>query len=183
MSKLLNSDTIIAIDGPEDVVDHSIVFGIDCPVIRQKGGDIGRRMLNAILHAFNAGYERVVLIGCDLPDLPAEIIEDAFKSLNSRDAVLGRSTDGGYYLIGLKKDLYAETCFIGIDWSTPAVFQQTVEKIKTSGKTLTLMPEWLDIDDREDLKLFYDKKICSGDASSYTMKYLVNCINKNQIIL
>ncbi len=183
MSKLLSSVTIIAVDAPELVADHSLLFGIEYPIISQKGGDIGQRMLNAVLHVFNLGHERVVLVGCDLPDLPAEIIEDAFKSLNSSDAVLGRSNDGGYYLIGLKNSLHAETCFTGIDWGTPKVFQQTVDNIKKSGKTLSFAPEWHDIDDREGLRLYYNKNIHNGNTSSHTMKYLVKHINDSQIKL
>jgi uncharacterized protein len=174
------ADKIIAVNCPEGIPDHSSVFELDCPVVWQKGENLGIRMLNAIIDACNAGYERVVLIGSDSPDLPEEIINNAFKSLHFHDAVLGPSKDGGYYLVGFKNGSYETEYFSGIEWGTSSVLRRTVEKINTSGKTLSLMPEWLDIDDSDDLKEFYDTKCSSGELSSYTMKYISEKIKNNK---
>lgn len=177
------ADKIIAVDCRDDNTDYFSVFGSDCPVVRQKGENLGIRMLNAILGACCAGYERIVLIGSDAPDLTEELISNAFNSLHNHDAVLGPSKDGGYYLVGFKNGSCQAEYFTGIEWSTPAVFQRTVEKINASGKTLSLMPEWLDIDNSDDLLQFFDAKCVSGEISSYTMKYILDKINNKQFSL
>lgn len=56
----------------------------------QNGNDLGIRMLNAFQQAFSTGYEKVVIIGSDLPDLTSEHINEAFEKLNSNDVVMGQ---------------------------------------------------------------------------------------------
>lgn len=181
MSGSVRADKIIVIDGHYDAPTHLLDLGTGYRMIRQKGEDIGIRMLNAFLQIFDLGYHRAVLIGSDSPDLPAELIEKAIISLITEDIVLGRSTDGGYYLIGFKKETCSAEYFSGISWSTPLVFQQTIKKIVESKKSVSLLPDWIDIDDRGDLKLFYDETLKRADTSLHTMKYLTNSIKNKHI--
>ena len=53
---------------------------------------------------FSRGLHRAILIGSDIPDLPGEIVTDAFRFLNIADCVIVPSIDGGYYLIGFRND-------------------------------------------------------------------------------
>ena len=69
----------------------------------QHGEDLGVRMERAFTETFNAGYEKVVIIGSDLYDLGVSDLAAAFDALESHEAVLGPASDGGYYLLGLKK--------------------------------------------------------------------------------
>jgi glycosyltransferase A (GT-A) superfamily protein (DUF2064 family) len=96
--------------------------------------------------AFRSG-ERVVLIGSDSPDLPAEFIAEAFSSLATHDVVLGPSADGGYYLVGAARRV--PPIFEGIAWSTPDVWPQTVALL--SGCRWCQLPRWYDVDTGEDL--------------------------------
>src|SRR5687768_12779189 len=69
----------------------------------QHGKDLGERMHNAFGTAFASGYEKVVIVGSDCPDLTGELIDEAFDALDHHDVVLGPAEDGGYYLLGIKK--------------------------------------------------------------------------------
>ncbi len=69
----------------------------------QKGNDLGQRMKNAIEETFREGFDKVVLIGSDCPDLPYEFYDRAMKLIDKSGAVIGPSSDGGYYLIGFSK--------------------------------------------------------------------------------
>ena len=71
----------------------------------QEGIDLGERMKNAFNKGFADGYERIVLIGSDLPDITANHINQGLKALEKNEAVFGPAEDGGYYLIGLSKML------------------------------------------------------------------------------
>src|SRR5205809_861444 len=44
----------------------------------QHAGDLGKRMENAFRYVFQKGYEKVIIIGTDCPDLNAEMIMNAF---------------------------------------------------------------------------------------------------------
>jgi len=172
MTGFVGADKLMAIDGPLGVPIASLDFGTGYPVMRQSGKDIGDRMLNAFMHVFNSGYEKAVLVGSDLPDLPASRIDNAFTALDTQDAVLGGSTDGGYYLIGFRKETFSADCFKGIAWSTSRVFPQTIEKLRLLEKSVHILPEWIDIDDHLDLKEFYERNFTGNGTALYTMKYL-----------
>ena len=69
----------------------------------QEGNDLGERMQHAFKQSFDSGYERVIGVGSDLPDLNAEIMTEALNKLKNHDTVFGPSEDGGYYIIGMNK--------------------------------------------------------------------------------
>lgn len=115
----------------------------------QQGEDIGPRMASAFAKAFDLGYERVVLTGTDLPTLPASHLEESFRLLETVDLVLGPSTDGGYYLIGIKR--FVPEIFQNVEWSTSQVLAQTLGIAKSARLSVGLLNSWYDVDTPEDL--------------------------------
>ena len=115
----------------------------------QNGINLGERMNNAFASAFKDGYDRVVIIGTDCPELNAEIIMNAFICLDKYDVVIGPAEDGGYYLLGLKK-LCSEV-FENIRWSSSTVFVDTTRKCAALQLTYGLLPVLNDIDEENDL--------------------------------
>jgi rSAM/selenodomain-associated transferase 1 len=116
----------------------------------QSVGDLGLRMADAFDHVFREGPRQAIIIGSDIPDLTAEILAEAFQLLDQCDIVLGPTFDGGYYLLGMRQ-LYREL-FLHIAWSTPAVFDQTLEVVDRLGLKLSYLPRLIDIDTEEDLR-------------------------------
>jgi hypothetical protein len=119
----------------------------------QAGEDLGERMKNGFLEAISMNFKRVVLIGSDIPDLSLELIEEAFTSLQEKDAVIGPSLDGGYYLIGFKKESFSPRVFEGIYWSTASVFEKTLSVLQQEGLTVHTLQPLRDIDTVEDLRI------------------------------
>lgn len=117
-------------------------------VFNQKGKDLGERMLNAFSARFSEGYKRVVVIGTDSPSLPLDFIKQAFSS--ERDVVIGPSSDGGYYLIGMKEKLV--NLFDSIRWGEDTVLEATRQKLEKIGASLELLPLWYDVDLPTDLR-------------------------------
>lgn len=115
----------------------------------QQGDDLGDRMKNAFRRAFEEGYQRVVIIGSDCPEINPHILRQAFTRLSEQDVVIGPSRDGGYYLLGMSS--FYGALFGGIEWSTPAVFEQTKARIKELGLSWETLPMLNDIDTVEDL--------------------------------
>lgn len=143
---------------PEDALgDVKKVLGEDHRYLPQRGKDLGGRMDYCFRQAFSHGFERVVAIGSDIPDLPAEIIGEAFASLEVVDSVVGPSLDGGYYLIGFHRTRFLPEVFSGIQWGTDRVFGQTTDLLKKHALSVHFLPRWRDLDTLEDLKEFLEK--------------------------
>lgn len=114
-------------------------------LIPQKGNNLGERMYNAIQLLFDAGYQKVSLIGSDSPDIPISYIEIAFQKLDYYEIVIGPSEDGGYYLIGMRKP--HEEIFKNTVWGRDTVLKDTISNVVNAGLSYFLLPEWYDIDD------------------------------------
>jgi rSAM/selenodomain-associated transferase 1 len=138
----------------------------------QRGEDLGQRMRNAFIDAFDRGFQQVIIVGSDIPDLPRAVIEDSFESLQTRDAVFGPSFDGGYYLIGFKRHTFQPQAFEGIVWGTETVFQATIDRLRTKGLSLRTLPTWNDIDTLADLKDLFQRHRQTAFSSSQTISYL-----------
>lgn len=110
----------------------------------QQGRDLGQRMKRAFQEVYSAGYDRVVIIGSDCPELDTSHLEQAFSALESHDAVAGPAIDGGYYLLGMCT--LQTAAFENKPWSTDSILQQTLQDFKQAGMCTYLLPELRDLD-------------------------------------
>lgn len=110
--------------------------------------DLGQRMEQAFDAAFAVGARRVVIIGTDCPGLSTALLHRAFHALHSTDVVLGPATDGGYYLLGLRRPQPA--LFQGISWSTATVRRDTLATAQRQGLRVRELPMLGDVDTAED---------------------------------
>ena len=141
----------------------------------QSGEDLGDRMSNAFLFILQ-NHAKACIIGSDCPTLSVAILESAFEALDNHDFVVGPSTDGGYYLLGMnapqdggfrKSDFgFRDTLpkseianpkltppqylFENMVWSTENVLSETLQRMKAHGKTVALLPELTDVDEEKD---------------------------------
>ncbi len=139
---------------PEDSLkDLKDWLGEDYLYVPQIGENLGEKMKNAFVEAFSMNFKRVLLIGSDIPDLPLEFIDEAFKSLNEKDVVIGPSVDGGYYLIGFKDKTFLPRAFEKIPWSTERVFDETMKVLENGRLTVHTLQPLRDIDTVEDLSV------------------------------
>jgi uncharacterized protein len=118
-------------------------------LVPQRGDDLGSRMREAMNDRLAAGAASVVLIGSDLPTLPAEYILDAFAMLDSADLVIGPTDDGGFYLIGTRHQV--PNLFAEIEWSGAGVFASVVTAASRHNLTTATARAWWDVDRPEDL--------------------------------
>ncbi|MEM9022207.1 MAG: TIGR04282 family arsenosugar biosynthesis glycosyltransferase [Bacteroidota bacterium] len=116
---------------------------------QQVGNDLGERISGAFQGAFDAGYQRVVIIGSDTVELTTAILEAAFRQLQHHNLVVGPARDGGYYLLGMD-GMYA-ALFQDITWSTAAVLPQTLLAAEKQQLSVAQLPTLSDIDVEEDL--------------------------------
>jgi len=114
----------------------------------QSGGDLGMRMKNAFQFAFDSKYNKVVIVGSDLPELKSEHIKIAFQKLDQNDFVIGPAHDGGYYLLGMNSMHY--DLFKNKVWGTASVFNDTIKDLEN--ESVFLLDTLNDVDIYDDMK-------------------------------
>lgn len=128
-------------------------LGNDIECIAQGEGDLGQKMANSLISAFQNQTKLVVIIGSDCPELTPALIARAFQQLHlGSDLVLGSAIDGGYYLIGLSR--FIPELFAGISWGSDRVFSQTVAVAQNLNLTTAYLPPLADVDRPEDLPIW-----------------------------
>ena len=115
----------------------------DWRCISQGGGNLGDRM-NRIMQCLPPGP--AAIIGSDIPDITPEHITKAFKRLGNDDAVFGPATDGGYWLVGLKRRPVIPEIFNHVRWSGEHALADTLANFK-HGQRIALLEELEDVDD------------------------------------
>ncbi len=131
-------------------------LGSDLIYKPQGEGDLGTRMARSLSLACQDNVDSVVIIGTDCPGLNAQLMAKAFKQLHAQDLVLGPALDGGYYLLGLR--YFIPELFIGINWGTAEVLQQTVDIATQLNLSVAYLPQLADVDRPEDLPIW--EQIC-----------------------
>ncbi len=140
----------------------------DGELMPQRGAGLGDRERGVFEDLFRGGFSPVVLIGSDLPGLPAERMGEALARLAAEPdtVVLGPAADGGYYLIGLDRPGAGKPVpdlFTGVRWSSGWTRADTVAAARRAGLHVALLDGWSDIDDAADL--FRLRTALAGDGA------------------
>ncbi len=163
LREALLADAIHAVDAAADV-DKFLFFtpddaeeevaeicGPEWARVAQRGADLGERMRSAFADMMGIGSRRgAILVGSDLPLLTAAVIDEAARALRAgAEVVIGRASDGGYYLLGLTR-----TCrelFEGIEWGSSRVLAETLRRAGECGLRVVTLAGSFDVDTAEDL--------------------------------
>jgi len=156
----------------DDTAPLADIFSACCGVFPQTGNDLGARMDNAITYVLSIGFDACVLIGADLPMLTADHLHAAFSALEKADMTLGPTSDGGYYLIGLRRPCSA--VFQGLQYSTASVFENTLASAAAAGLTCIAAPLCDDVDTPEDLRVLWNTISRSDSYTSHCLQALID---------
>ncbi len=129
----------------------------------QFGSDLGSRMETYFSRRFREGYERVILLGTDSPDLPLAHVRTAMDALITHDVVLGPCEDGGYYLVGARRRV--PPIFGSIPWGTSEVWKATVDALRSSELVYATLEPWYDVDDEADYRRLVDQIARSDEVA------------------
>jgi rSAM/selenodomain-associated transferase 1 len=155
-------EVVLCVHPPRSPATVAAWLGRRYAVRPQRGTDLGARMADAFGQVFAAGRTRALLVGTDIPDLPAAVYREAFSALGDHPAVLGPALDGGYYLIGFNRWAFLPAAFEGVAWGTNRVFEQTRRILADHGITSHCLPPHRDLDAYEDLAAL----VCGGGAAA-----------------
>lgn len=175
--KATRSSRIFAFITPESSPDYFMKYSPD-HIHYQHGKDLGERMKNAFTEILSlnknyseglAGFETALLIGSDIPQLNAAMLTDAHHALTSNDCVIGPAHDGGYYLIGFKREGFTD-CFHDIRWSTCEVLEKTQALL--AHKKTALLSYLSDIDTLADLRNLYVSETCPPSIKAFLDQHI-----------
>ena len=128
----------------------------------KKADDIGQSMSYTIRYLLQKGYQKVIIMGTDLPHFPSNIIEETQELLETSSLVLG-SDGGGFYLIGATEIplIFEQNKIIWSQGQDLQMIQQLQKKLQFPLKILSTVLK--DIDEPNDLAEFI--KILRKDIS------------------
>jgi hypothetical protein len=127
------------------------LFPSSFSLLLQVDAEFGNVLHGAVRDLLVIGHDCAVLVNGDSPTLPPALLAAAVETMRQDGdrMVLGPASDGGYYLIGLKRP--HRRLFEEIAWGTDAVAEQTLERASEIGLETVTLPEWYDVDDAETL--------------------------------
>ncbi len=161
--------------GAEAIYEN--ILPADFVLMPQREGDFGERLTSAVDDLLHAGFASACLIDSDSPMVTTATFARAADALQKpgERIVLGPSSDGGYYLIGMKT--LQRALFERIDWSTERVLAQTIDRARECGVEVELLPEFFDVDDRATLRRLCDELLNTKNGSApATKNYLEELI-------
>jgi glycosyltransferase A (GT-A) superfamily protein (DUF2064 family) len=117
-------------------------------VMPQRGEGLDQRLAAAFYDAQLHHDHPVLLVGMDTPQLTPDLLSRCGAPLltpGGPDAVLGLATDGGWWALGLRR---ARSALLhGVPMSTAGTGAAQLERLRSAGLTVELLPELTDVDD------------------------------------
>jgi hypothetical protein len=120
----------------------------------QEGVSFGQRLENAIESLVRIGYQEIVIVGQDCPDLEPVDVRRAFDLLGTHRLVLGPDHRGGCYLIGIHATDGAR--LKGVQWQQNTDFRQIWRRF--ANESAIELPVKIDLDTLEDVWLLAGSK-------------------------
>ncbi|WP_165370522.1 TIGR04282 family arsenosugar biosynthesis glycosyltransferase [Hymenobacter persicinus] len=118
---------------------------------RQRGATFGERLTGAMQQVFEQGYEQLLVIGNDCPQLDESLLRRAVATLQQGQAVLGPATDGGVYLLGVTRQQFEAAAWQALPWRTAQLGAALRQQLRHAGAAVELLPPLADVDNEQDL--------------------------------
>lgn len=144
---------------------------------QQIGDNFQERFLNAIQSSLNKGFDQIISIGNDSPELNLSHINKALESLKHNDMCFGPTLDGGFYLWGVKKDNFEKKRCLQFSWKTRHLLSEVLDDFKTHSISVECIDILSDLDQREDALLL----LKNSKLPSFLLKILNLILIQNQM--
>jgi rSAM/selenodomain-associated transferase 1 len=132
---------VLALDG---AVGRWLPPGFD--LLAQRGAGLDERIAWALADASAAFPAPAVLIGMDTPQVTPALLAAAAEPLLSgvADATFGMASDGGFWLLGLRKT--DPGLVLGVPMSRADTGRLQLARLRRAGLRVRLLPELTDVD-------------------------------------
>jgi rSAM/selenodomain-associated transferase 2/rSAM/selenodomain-associated transferase 1 len=156
-------------NGKESLVS---ILGEDKMYFPQIGTNLGEKMYQSFQYILKKGYKACVLIGTDVPEIRAVHIKKAFSTLEDKEVVFGPTTDGGYYLVGMK--IPRIEVFHKQSYGHEHVMKEVSRHLRNQEITVGYIPKLSDMDVPEDLRNYRERiRINPRLQQTKTGRYLI----------
>ncbi|MEU0570763.1 TIGR04282 family arsenosugar biosynthesis glycosyltransferase [Nonomuraea sp. NPDC005983] len=135
-------------------------------VVPQRGDGLDERLAWAFEDVYARRPVPVVLVGMDTPQLTPALLQRAAVALRGYDAVFGPATDGGFWLLGLRRPDPA--LLLGVPMSSPGTGRAQLGRLREAGLDVALLPSLTDVDDAADARLVAGLAPGTGFAATLT---------------
>ncbi len=122
----------------------------------QIGATFGERYTNAIQFVYDQGFENVITIGNDTPQLQTSQLVETAKKLEDNPIILGPSKDGGYYMMGLNKSQFNIETFLKLPWQTSQLTKHITRLLAAQKIKIVFLKMFTDIDFISDIELVFN---------------------------
>lgn len=123
-------------------------------VTKQVGNSFGERITNAISQTFEKGYERLIVLGIDNPNLTADAILHIDDHLQKQDWAIEPAIDGGINVIGINKRNFIPEVFAQLPWQSDKLLTEFVNQARKTKQNLSILCSTPDFDSKTDLDLW-----------------------------
>ncbi len=128
----------------------------------QSGATFGERYTNALASIFDQGFDHVISIGNDTPQLCSQHILDAAREVKRNKAVVGPSKDGGFYLLGIHKSSFNPDLLLQLPWQKVQLLETLLQVFSQKNIHAKKLQVLQDIDTLEDVQALKDAFYISG---------------------
>ncbi|NNC82852.1 MAG: DUF2064 domain-containing protein [Flavobacteriales bacterium] len=91
---------------------------------QQHGHGFGERFCNAIEDVWARGYDQVIILGNDTPELDASVYQQAYELLRQDKTCLVKTHRNGVALIALQKERYYRHLWMELPWQSERIFDE-----------------------------------------------------------
>jgi rSAM/selenodomain-associated transferase 1 len=153
LARLNPAELVICFDPPDRAADMRKLFDDDARLsfLAQCEGDLGDR-LTVAARDVGARHPRLLFMGVDSPDVPLAHLFKAAELTEEIPVSLSPTDDGGYWSLGLQRDVDAAALLAEIPWSSGREALATLAAADRLGLCTVTGLAWDDVDRPDDLR-------------------------------
>ena len=175
----------IAINSGRNVAAHTILLNKTIATVeesalphfhidekKQFGDTFEERLRGAIKQVFKEGYENILCVGSDCPQLASNHLRRSKIAVEKGMACLGRDSHGGVYLIAITQSQFNAGILNCISWNTKKVFSQIQANTLSLDFKYDVLPVCQDVNDSGNLLQYVKTKTISQSLKWALMSLL-----------
>lgn len=124
---------------------------------QQTGEHFGERFAHAFASVFARGYDHVIAIGNDTLSLTSDNLTFAAELLQKGQVVIGPTTKGGAYVVGLSRNQFDTNTFSKLAWESDQLLEHLADYAAARAVDIVFLEQRIDINTPADLQIALTK--------------------------